>query len=52
VEGLATNPTDLAPKLPAPKGRFIKGWNGGGTKHRLKTQIAASHPKIDLRANR
>jgi hypothetical protein len=53
VEGLATNPTDLAPKLPAPKGRFNKGWNGGSREPRLKTQSRriSSETNFDLRAN-
>jgi len=47
VEGLATNPPDLAPKFPAYsdlKGRFIKGWNGGGRKPRQDTK-SPHHPK-------
>ena len=55
MQGLATNPPDLAPKFPAysdPKGRFIKGWNGGGRKPRQDTKsphLIRNEP-IDLRA--
>jgi hypothetical protein len=55
VEGLATNPPDLAPKFPAysdPKGPVIKDWNGGGRKPRQDTKsphLIRNEP-IDWRA--